>query len=107
MLDHLPEGEYFWSVQAVDAAFNGSPFAWEATFTVAQPRITLISVPEPGQVQMECRGVTSTSYTIQSSTNMTQWTDIANLAATTNGLMKYVDDMATNGPARFYRLRSQ
>jgi predicted nucleotidyltransferase len=32
---HLPAGNYYWSVQAIDAAFAGSPFAAEKTFTVA------------------------------------------------------------------------
>jgi hypothetical protein len=31
---HLPPGSYFWSVQAVDAGFAGSPFSSEASFTV-------------------------------------------------------------------------
>ena len=30
----LPKGKYAWSVQTVDAAFAGSPFAVEQTFTI-------------------------------------------------------------------------
>ncbi|MDX1545785.1 MAG: VCBS repeat-containing protein [Rhodothermales bacterium] len=30
----LPSGTYFWSVQALDAAYAGSPFAPEGTFTI-------------------------------------------------------------------------
>jgi hypothetical protein len=34
----LPEGTYYWSVQAVDASFVGSPFADEASVTVPSKR---------------------------------------------------------------------
>ncbi|MBI4915255.1 MAG: VCBS repeat-containing protein [Acidobacteria bacterium] len=37
LLSSLEPGTYFWSVQAVDTAFAGSPFAPEATFTIAAP----------------------------------------------------------------------
>jgi VCBS repeat-containing protein len=36
-LQDLPHGTYYWSVQAVDGAFAGSPFASEASFTVGTP----------------------------------------------------------------------
>ena len=41
----LPVGTYYWKVQAVDAAFAGSPFSAEASFTVpAQaPRVLTLS----------------------------------------------------------------
>jgi hypothetical protein len=37
----LPPGTYYWSVQAIDTAFAGSPFSAEATFTVLQPPIAV------------------------------------------------------------------
>lgn len=33
-LNHLPAGTYYWSVQAIDTAFAGSPFADEHSFTI-------------------------------------------------------------------------
>ena len=33
-LKNLPPGTYFWSVQALDNSFKGSPFATEGTFTI-------------------------------------------------------------------------
>lgn len=33
----LPEGRYYWGVQAIDNAFQGSAFAGEATFVVCDP----------------------------------------------------------------------
>ena len=38
-LQNLPPGNYFWSVQAIDTAFAGSPFSAESTFTVLPPPI--------------------------------------------------------------------
>jgi hypothetical protein len=38
-LANLPPGNYYWSVQAIDTAFAGSPFAAEATFTVSRPPV--------------------------------------------------------------------
>jgi hypothetical protein len=35
LLTSLQPGTYYWSVQAIDTAFAGSPFAPEATFTIA------------------------------------------------------------------------
>jgi hypothetical protein len=36
-INGLAPGTYYWSVQAVDTAFAGSPFSTESTFTVLQP----------------------------------------------------------------------
>ena len=33
-LRNLPKGTYYWSVQAIDTAYAGSPFATEQTFTI-------------------------------------------------------------------------
>ncbi len=36
-LNGIPEGRYWWSVQSVDAAFAGSPFATADTFYISSP----------------------------------------------------------------------
>ena len=36
---NLPPGNYFWSVQAIDTAFAGSPFAAEASFIISHPPV--------------------------------------------------------------------
>lgn len=36
-LNGIPEGKYWWSVQSVDAAFAGSPFAIADTFYISRP----------------------------------------------------------------------
>jgi len=46
MLRNLPEGTYYWSVQAVDNGYAGSQFAGVGTFVIAPPAAWyLISVP--------------------------------------------------------------
>ncbi len=42
-IKNLPQGTYYWSVQAIDGAFAGSAFATEGTFTV----VAVPSGPEP------------------------------------------------------------
>lgn len=44
ILKNLPEGTYYWSVQAVDNAFSGSAFAPEQTFVIANPKTLTLSV---------------------------------------------------------------
>ncbi len=43
-LEGLTFTTYYWSVQAVDTAFAGSPFATEQTFTVDQPITDLLAI---------------------------------------------------------------
>jgi hypothetical protein len=38
---NLPPGTYYWSVQAIDTAFAGGPFAMEASFVVPPPTLNI------------------------------------------------------------------
>jgi hypothetical protein len=38
---NLPDGTYFWSVQAIDHTFAASQFSWEQTFTILN-----VDIPE-------------------------------------------------------------
>jgi choice-of-anchor C domain-containing protein len=40
-LANLPPGTYYWSVQAIDTAFAGSPFSAESSFLVTHPPIAV------------------------------------------------------------------
>lgn len=46
------------------------------------------------------------NYTVQSSTNFIDWTDIA-ILANTNGTVNFVDQNSTNYPYCFYRATAQ
>ena len=57
----LPDGIYYWSVQAIDAAFIGSPFSTPQKFTIRNGEV--LTVPsQPGEISGEtfvaCPGVT-------------------------------------------------
>lgn len=46
LLMDLPKGAYYWSVQAVDAAFEGSMFATEGSFEITNSRPSISTVPD-------------------------------------------------------------
>jgi hypothetical protein len=104
-LGHLKPGtNYFWSVQAVDTGFAGSPFAVEGTFkSLAEPPITeSIRLEGPGSVRVSWRGVPDGSYQVLASTNLVTWSLLATPTAGTNGLFEAVEPI-DSAPARFYR----
>ena len=51
MFNVAPGRDYYWSVQAVDTSFAGSPFAAEQQFTVADPRIIELLMLGNGHLQ--------------------------------------------------------
>jgi hypothetical protein len=58
-----------------------------------------------GNFRMLLQGNPNSSYFIESSSNLTNWTALATLAYT-NGLMPFVDTNAPGNTSRFYRARS-
>ena len=99
-----PGTNYFWSVQAVDSAFAGSPFAAEGNFAALADRpITLSIVREgPRSVRATWRGTPGSAYQVLTSTNLSAWSLFATPTAGTNGLFDIVDS-TTAAPAGFYR----
>ncbi len=103
MLTNLPPGTHYWSVQAIDSAFAGSPFAEEQTFAIA-PVITGIAHAENEEIQLQFLGGAGESYTLQTSPDLVEWSDVITLTAEpTTGVFHYTG--STNGPTRFYRLK--
>jgi hypothetical protein len=101
---HLKPGtNYFWSVQAVDSAFAGSPFAVEGTFTALADLPTLNSVQRVGSasIRVTWRGTPGSSYDVLVSTDLSNWQNLATRVADTNGVFTILDLMEE--PARFYR----
>jgi hypothetical protein len=58
-----------------------------------------------GQVLLEYRGLACVQYTIQSSTNLTDWIDRTNQTGALNGLFYWSDEDGLDLPACFYRVR--
>ena len=67
---NLPEGTYYWSVQAIDGAYAGSKFAPEKSFTVTDtaPPIVTSFVPVSGSIN---EATLDTNLTIQFDENVT------------------------------------
>lgn len=104
-LGHLKPGtNYFWSVQAVDTAFAGSPFAAEGTFTALadQPTTESIVREGPGSVRVTWHGTPASTYQVLSSTNLSDWSLLAMPTAGTNGQFDIVETTGA-APAKFYR----
>lgn len=67
LIAQLPEGEYYWSVQAVDGAFAGSPFAPEHRFAIHRPAVSSATVS----------GIRPNSATLHGSINPREQTTFA------------------------------
>jgi len=84
-----------------------------ATFTASlsllgPPQPVVLSHPEilpGGNFRMLLQGNPNSSYSIESSSNLTNWSALATLAYT-NGLMPFTDTNAPGNTSRFYRARS-
>jgi hypothetical protein len=104
-LNHLKPGTaYYWSVQSVDTAFAGSPFAAEGSFTA------LADPPGPGSivqsgaagVRLTWRGTPGAAYQVLASTNLLDWVVTATPSADTNGVFEVTDPL-DGIPGRFYQ----
>lgn len=108
-VSHLQPGtNYFWSVQAVDTAFAGGPFAAEGNFTLPSPDAPqLLSVRrDVTGFQLEAMGTPGWSYGFLASTgvtaNLPAWTRIGSSAADGAGHILFTD--TNTAPAqRYYR----
>jgi len=101
-----PGATYYWSVQTVDGAFTGSPFAMEASFTVppAAPLNISFARDSGGAIHTTWRGTPGIAYRVEVSTNLQNWTTLTTLtAATGTGLFELVETPATEITQRFYR----
>jgi hypothetical protein len=93
---------YYWSVQSIDSAFAGSPFAPEATF-VLRPWFNRWSRRSDGAFQAEFDIEAGLDYTIQASDDLVHWFDLMTFNFGESVPVLFTDPQATNSPARFYR----
>ncbi|HRZ39187.1 MAG TPA: VCBS repeat-containing protein, partial [Candidatus Paceibacterota bacterium] len=99
---------YYWSVQAVDTAFAGGPFAEEQSFVAGTPEppliLSLTALPGP-TFRLDGLGAPGLLHTLLISTNLAEWVAGATNAAGSDGSLKFLDTPPPNWPACFYRLR--
>jgi hypothetical protein len=103
LLSHLKAGNYFWSVQAVDPRFVGSPFAPEGTFAVGFV-VTRSVFSTNNLFEATFNAEASSSYTLQTSADLANWEDLGSLLTTTNGIYKFTDNRIIKEARRFYRV---
>ena len=108
---NLPFGQYYWSVQAVDTSFAGSPFAVEQQFTVGAPRIIELLMLGNGHFQFSFSNEASVIYEVLATTNvslpMAQWSVLGLPTYLGGGRYQFTDTLAPNHAQRFYLLRQQ
>jgi len=78
--------------------------AYEYQF--ASPLITGEGFLSPSQFWLQGCGLPNHFYALQTSTNLSEWTDLIGLITNPNGLCEAVDLNTTNYSARFYRLKA-
>ncbi|HWX23245.1 MAG TPA: pre-peptidase C-terminal domain-containing protein [Candidatus Binatia bacterium] len=100
----LPNTTYHFQAVATNSAGSGT--GADLTFTtIARPAITN-TVLQPGhQLALTLTGTPGISYTLESSTNLVNWTVRSNCVIAVNGVFQFLEINATNPPVRFYRLR--
>ena len=102
----VPGTVYYWSVQSVDNAFAGSPFAIEGSFTaLADPAQNVSVAMEPGRVvHATFRGTPGATYRIDMSIDLQTWAPASTqVAAVGSGLLDFRDTPPPDAQRRFYR----
>jgi len=106
---HPTPGNYYWSVQAVDTSFSGSPFAAEQQFGISPQLINPVRHVN-GAFQFSFIGTPGASFTALATTNLSlslsNWTPLGMPAEISPGYFQFTDLQATQNPQRFYRVRS-
>jgi hypothetical protein len=107
----LPPGQtFYWSVQAVDTGFAGSPFASEQQFTTGPMLVNPIRQPD-GSLEFHFTNQSVLTFDVLASTNallpVTAWTNLGPATVLENGLFQFADPDAAAEPQRFYLLREQ
>ena len=104
-----PGRAYYWSVQAVDSSFAGSPFAPEQKFNTGLLLINPVRHAD-GTFEFGFTATPGASFRVLTTTNLspglTNWTTLGALTEISPGNYQFTDNDGTNNPQRFYRVRS-
>jgi hypothetical protein len=79
----------------------------EATYQLSSEttvQISNVALQPNGSVKLNFQAWPGVSYTLQASTNLQSWQNLATLVPPSDGLFDYVDTSAPNYRSRFYRL---
>jgi hypothetical protein len=107
--DLKPGLTYYWSVQAVDSGFAGSPFAAEQQFRAGSLIIDSFSYAAEG-FEIRFSGAPGASFTVLATTDLSSGTTNAIALGTANeiasGQFRFIDPQPSANQMRFYRVRS-
>jgi hypothetical protein len=107
-ITNLPSGVFYWSVQTVNNGFVGSIWPAEQMFAAVSGAPTIVTIAsQPGSKWLlKCAGAAGSHYTLEASTDLSDWTALASLVAGPDGMFEFLDVSASNLTARFYRLKA-
>jgi len=102
-----PGRTYYWSVQAVDSAFAGSPFAVEQQFTTS-PLLIQSATYADGIFEFTFTATPGASFSVLATTNLilNDWSLLGTPAETSPGHFQFIDQPDQAAPSRYYSLRS-
>ncbi|HSU55484.1 MAG TPA: hypothetical protein VLT36_15620, partial [Candidatus Dormibacteraeota bacterium] len=87
-LKQLPPGTYWWTVQAVDNRWHGQPWLPQQSFTITSPlafRFKSVQQLSATQTKLNFDAPGGRIVTVQSSTNLSAWTDRATVTVGLSG----------------------
>jgi hypothetical protein len=102
----LPPGIYYWSVQAIDAGYAGSPFAAESSFAIfGPPQLTVLGL-SPNGFQFSFSSRSGITYVVEyrDSLNLGLWQELEQRVGT--GGTEIITDASANDAMRYYRVRA-
>jgi hypothetical protein len=113
-LHHLHPGQtYYWTVQAVDTSFAGSPFASEAQFTTSTnslPVALKATYGTNGVVEFSFVSTPGKTFSVVAATDpslpLTDWIKIRAVTEISAGQFHFTDPEASKRQQHFYRVRS-
>ena len=104
-----PGRAYYWSVQAVDSGFVGSPFAAEQQFSINPLAIAQVHYAN-GVFEFTFTATPGASFTAIATSNpnlpLSTWIELGTVSEVSPGYFHFTDSQSTNLPQRFYRVRS-
>jgi hypothetical protein len=104
--DVLPVGSYSALVTFSDTT-SGVQFSRSVVLTVNPIRMSVAKAPAPGDFEITIFGQSNSTYVIETSSDLVQWSPVATNVAGTNGLWNYVETNAASVPRRFFRGKPQ
>jgi hypothetical protein len=77
-----------------------------APVTISAPANTCV-VQAGGSMLVQMQGIPSSSFSVEASSDLQNWSAIGQAEADPDGVVRYIDETAQEAPARFYRLIAQ